>query len=74
MTAYSPTGNKIVATLERIEARSNLVADSFDENGNFDYTGTTENLTQETVTDEDGERQFIDTEGDVWRECDLTLK
>ena len=67
----SPTGSKIVGTLETIPGICRLVDISDD--GRVDYLGGTDILwdAQETVT-RDGKTVFVDEGGDEWTFDQLT--
>jgi hypothetical protein len=75
MRMYSPDGYIIVGTLESLQGCATINRDSFKEEGDgfaFDYSGTTEVWwnAQKTIT-QDGERLFVDENGEAWKESEL---
>jgi hypothetical protein len=74
----SPEGTRIIGTLERLSGRAEIVPDSFRANPQggftFEYEGTTEVFWDGQETEVwDGERVFLDGEGNEFREDTLRL-
>lgn len=76
---YSPAGTKIVASLEIVQVEAKI--NSFDPDGNPQYSGETEVLwdTQTTVTEDPGDCKgpqevYLDANGDQWRFDQCTLR
>lgn len=70
--AYSPSGKKIIGTLEQIPGVANIYGFAVYEDGSVDpeYAGETdvEWDNQVTETDDNGDRIFIDEDGAAWPE------
>ena len=78
MALISPEGTRIIGTLERLSGRAEIVPDSFRANPQggftFEYEGTTEVFWDGQETDvRDGERVFLDEEGNEFTENTLRL-
>lgn len=74
--AYSPTGNRIVGTLDTLSAVANmngLYMYPGDPDHEFDFTGHTEVNwdSQITTLNADGELMFVDSEGAEWPKSSL---
>ena len=79
MTAYSPTGTRIVGTAETVPATAVITEGTFRVEGGalvFDYEGSTDLDWNEQTTDEapGGGRVFVDTDGTPWAESKLVLR
>jgi hypothetical protein len=78
MALISPEGTRIIGTLERLSGRAEIVPDSFRANPQggfaFEYEGTTEVFWDGQETEVwDGERVFLDEEGNEFTEHTLWL-
>jgi hypothetical protein len=78
MVLISPEGTRIIGTLERLSGRAEIVQDSFrgtPQGGfTFEYEGTTEVFWDGQETEVwDGERVFLDKEGNEFAEHTLRL-
>jgi hypothetical protein len=78
MALISPEGTRIIGTLERLSGRAEIVPDSFRANPQggftFEYEGTTEVFWDGQETEvQDGERVFLDEEGNEFTENTLRL-
>ena len=78
MALISPEGTRIIGTLERLSGRAEIVPDSFRANPQggftFEYEGTTEVFWDGQETEvRDGERVFLDEEGNEFTENTLRL-
>ena len=76
MALISPEGTRIIGTLERLSGRAEIVPDSFRANPQgdftFEYEGTTEVFWDGQETEvRDGERVFLDEEGNEFTENTL---
>lgn len=76
MKVTSPTGSKIIGTYDTIQATALVYGFRSGPNGllEYEYAGETEVDwdSQETIM-KDGERTFVDGEGNVWRESQLVI-
>lgn len=77
---YSPTGSRIVATRDIVYADA-AISDGSAHNtaysGKFDFEyagGSTINWDSQVTEELEGERLFVDEDGDVWSEDVLELK
>ena len=78
MALISPEATRIIGTLERLSGRAEIVPDSFRANPQggftFEYEGTTEVFWDDQETEvRDGERVFLDEEGNEFTENTLRL-
>ena len=78
MALISPEGTRIIGTLERLSGRAEIVLDSIRANPQggftFEYEGTTEVFWDGQETEvRDGERVFLDEEGNEFTENTLRL-
>ena len=78
MALISPEGTRIIGTLERLSGRAEIALDSFRANPQggftFEYEGTTEVFWDGQETEVwDGERVFLDEEGNEFTENTLRL-
>jgi hypothetical protein len=78
MVLLSAEGTRIIGTLERLSGRAEIVLDSFQANPRggftFEYEGTTEVFWDGQETEVwDGERVFLDGEGNEFTENTLRL-
>ena len=77
-TLYAPNGQEIMGTLEVIHGRAGIMPGTVikkdDGTFDFDYDGDTEVFWDEQLTKtEEGQRIFLDEEGNEWYEKDLIL-
>jgi len=78
MALLSPEGTRIIGTLEKLSGRAEIVLDSFRANPQggftFEYEGTTEVFWDGQETEVwDGERVFLDEQGNEFTENTLRL-
>lgn len=74
---YSPTGIKIIGTLETVSGCAAILGAKRDGDGSFDieWAGDTEIYwdEQKTQTSPGGDRLFVDEDGQTWIESELEL-
>jgi hypothetical protein len=78
MTAYSPSGAKIVGTFDVVECMARILPETFEKKGkgvDFEYEGETEVWWCGQKTQKKrGQRLFVDENHEIWPENKLTLK
>jgi hypothetical protein len=67
MAWRSPTGKEIVATAELVHGTCGI---TINDDGTFDYDGTGTDVDWDSQVQRqlDGQRLFVDEDGDIWRE------
>ena len=76
---YAPNGKEIMGTLEVIHGQAGIMPGTIKRNDDgtfdFDYDGDTEMFWDEQRTKtEEGQRIFLDEDGNEWYERDLVLR